>query len=92
MQVVVDAFLEFHGWQSNGPLIAYSYTPDYQTNGPRRLSVAVEIADPEILMSGEVALVPGKQEVEVLEKSLAWVLTAIFANTHHLGLKKPPFW
>jgi len=92
MQVVVDAFLEFHGWQSDGPLIAFAYTPDYQAHGPRHLSVMVEIADPEILMSGETAFVPGKQEIQILEKSLGWVLTALFAYTHHLGLKKPPFW
>ncbi|HNS37001.1 MAG TPA: hypothetical protein PKM01_04405 [Anaerolineaceae bacterium] len=92
MQVVVDAFLEYHGWQSDGALIVYTYTPDYQAHGPRRLSVMVEIADPEILMSGESALVPGKQEITILEKSLGWVLTALFALTHHLGLKKPPFW
>ena len=92
MQVVIDAFLEYHGWQSDGPLRAYSYSPDYQARGPRRLSVNVEITDPEILMPAETEVVPGKQEIEILEKSLAWVPTALFAQTHHLGLKKPLFW
>jgi hypothetical protein len=92
MQVVVDAFLEFHGWQSSGPLLAYSFTPDYQAHGPRHMSVAVEITDPEILLTGETNAVPGKQEVQMLEKSLAWALTALFAYSHHLGLKKAPFW
>jgi hypothetical protein len=92
MQVVIDAFLEYHGWQSDGPMLAYSYTPDYQVRGPRRLSVNVEITDPEILMPAETEVVPGKQEIQILEKSLAWVLSALFAETHHLGLKKPPFW
>ena len=92
MQVVVDAFLEYHGWQSDGPLLAYSYTPDYQAHGPRHLSVNVEIANPEILLNDETAAVPGRQETQILEKSLAWVLTALFAESHHLGLKKPPFW
>ncbi len=92
MQIVVDAFLEYHGWQSEGPLIANSFTPDYQARGPRRFSVNVEITNPEILMDEEIAVVPGKQEIQILEKSLAWVLTALFASTHHLGLKKPPFW
>lgn len=92
MQVVVDAFLEYHGWQSDGPLNVYSYTPDYQSNGPRRLSVAVEIKDPEILMSDELEIVPGKEEIRVLEKALSWVLTSMFSQTHHLNLKKPVFW
>ena len=92
MQVVVDAFLEFHGWQSSGPLLAYSFTPDYQAHSPRHLSVAVEITEPEILLAGDTPAVPGKQEVQVLEKALAWVLTALFAYSHHLGLKKAPFW
>ena len=92
MQVVVDAFLEYHGWQSSGPLLAYSYTPDYQAHSPRHLSIAVEITDPEILLAGENTTVPGKQEVQMLEKALAWVLTALFACSHHLGLKKAPFW
>ena len=92
MQVVVDAFLAYHGWQSNGPLLAYPYTPDYQAHGPRRLSVMVEITNPEILINDETGAAPGKQEIQFLEKSLAWVLTALFAETHHLGLRKPPFW
>ena len=92
MQVVVDAFLEYHGWQSDGPLLAYAYTPDYQARGPRRLSVAVQISDPEILMNGETAVVPGKQEIQVLEKALAWCLSAVFAHYTHLGFRKAPFW
>ena len=92
MQVVVDRFLEYHGWQSNGPLLAYSHTVDYQSRSPRRFSVSVEITNPEIMITEEIAVMPGKQEIEFLEKSLTWVLTAIFAYTHHLGLKKPPFW
>jgi len=92
MQVVVDRFLEYHGWQSNGPLLAYSHTVDYQSRSPRRFSVSVEITNPEIMIAEEIAVMPGKQEIEFLEKSLTWVLTAIFAYTHHLGLKKPPFW
>ena len=92
MQVVIDRFLEYHGWQSDGPMLAYSHTVDYQARGPRRLSIRVEITNPEILIAEEIAVVPGKQEIAFLEKSLAWVLTAQFAYTHHLGLKKPPFW
>ena len=30
MQVVIDAFLEYHGWQSDGPLRAYSYLTEYE--------------------------------------------------------------
>ncbi len=92
MQVVVDAFLEYHGWQSSGPLLAYAFTPDYLYRGPRHFSVNVEITNPEVLMPEETALVPGQQEIKILEQSLAWVLTALFAYTHHLGFKKPPFW
>lgn len=92
MQVVVDAFLEYHGWQSSGPLRAYAFTPDYLFRGPRRFSVDVEITNPEILMPEEIAVVPGDLEIEMLENALAWVLSALFAHTHHLGFKKPPFW
>jgi len=92
MQVVVDAFLEYHGWQSNGPLVAYSYTPDYQANGPRRLSVKVELTNPEIMTDPETGITPGPAEIATVQTALDWVLTNLFAATHHLGLKKPPFW
>jgi hypothetical protein len=92
MQVVVDAFLEYHGWQSGGALLAYPYTPDYQTRGPRHLSVAVEITNPEILTPEAVAIMPDRKEINIMESSLAWVLKALFAHTPHLGLPKPPFW
>ena len=68
MQVVVDAFLEFHGWQSSGPLLAYSYTPDYQAHSPRHLSIAVEITDPEILLAGEILLYPENRKCRCSKK------------------------
>lgn len=92
MQVVADAFLEYHGWQSDGPLRAYSFTPDYQSHGPRHFSIAVEIIEPAILISEETGLEPRKEEVRYLADALAWVLTALFASAHHLGIKKAPFW
>jgi hypothetical protein len=92
MQVVVDTFLEYHGWQSEGPLCAYSYTPDYQARGPRHFSIAVEITEPEILIPQETGVAPRKEEVRYLADALAWVLTSLFAASHHLGLKKAPFW
>lgn len=92
MQVVIDAFLEYHGWRADGALQVYPFTPDYQTRGPRRLSVAVEITNPAILRDNESQIEPTESEIREIEKSLAWVLTAFFSHYAHLGLKKAPFW
>jgi len=92
MQVVVDAFLEYHGLQADGPLSAYPFTPDYAARGPRRFSVAVEINDPYILWNPEIGRCPDRKDIQFFEKSLAWVLSSLFSASHYLGYKKPPFW
>ena len=92
MQLVADAFMAYHGWSTDGPLVVYACTPDYLARSPRRFTLIAEIRDREILMAPEADIVPGTGEIEILEKSLSWALSALFTYHQFLGLPKAPFW
>jgi hypothetical protein len=92
MQVVINSFLEYHGWQADGPLTAFSFTHDYDAHKPRHFQVCVEIKEPEMIQESETDFIPSRREIQLFEEALSWVLTNLFASTHYLGLKKPPFW
>lgn len=93
MQTVVDTFLAYHGYRSDGPLLAWADTPGWETEEVRTLRVRVRIRNREILLPDDgSALVPTVDEVRRTERALAWVLTALFRHAPDLGLKPPPFW
>jgi hypothetical protein len=92
MQVVIDTFLKYHGWRSDGPLLAYPMTPDWNSAASRTFGVTVRIRNPEVLMEPGDGVVPGRDEIQQAENALAWVLWAMFAHASELGLKTPPFW
>lgn len=92
MQTVVDVFLRYHGWRSDGPLLAYTETASWDVAAPRRFQVNVAIRHPEILMQTDEIIVPNPDDVRQTELALTWALNAIFCHAHELGFKIPPFW
>jgi hypothetical protein len=88
MEVVIAEFLRYHGWQMDGPL---SVRPDLGHNG-RAFDVTVVIRAPELLMTTEDGIVPGRDAVQQTEKALSWVLWALFAHSEDVGLKRAAFW
>jgi len=92
MQTVVDAFLAYHGFRSDGPLLAYADTPPWERSGRRTFRVYVHLRDARLLQTGAVAVVPARDLIRLTERALAWVLTALFRYAPDLGLKAPPFW
>ena len=91
MQTIVDLFLAYHGWRSDGGLLAYAETPPWNTPGPRTFQVVVKIRHAGILLAGD-GLLPRRDDVQLSEKSLAWVLIALFRYSPDLGFKSAPFW
>ena len=92
MQVVFNGFLSYHGWRSNGPLIAYANLSDWSREETRTFGVNVRILDPELLMCPGDVVVPTQGEVCLTERALAWVLTALFAYSRELQLGRVDFW
>jgi hypothetical protein len=92
MQSVVDDFLAYHGWRSDGPLLAYADTSPWQQAAVRTFGVHVQIRAAEILMPPGEQIVPYAAVVAQSEQALAWVLTAIFRHAPDLGIKSPLFW
>lgn len=91
MQLVIDAFLIYHGWSSRGTLRAYPKMADWNDE-MKNFSVEVKVKNCEILMSNPDGVLPGKYEVLVAQKSLSWVLFALFAYAPYLNLPEAPFW
>lgn len=91
MQVVIDAFMAYHGWNSRGVLHAFStianYIDEFKTFG-----VKVQISNSEVLMVTPDGIIPGKNETDLAEESLAWVLFALFAYSPYLKIPAPAFW
>ena len=92
MQTIVDIFLAYHGWRSNGPLLAYTGTAPWNKDDVRTFRVRVKIRHSAILLPEGEGLRPRREEIKVVEASLAWVLTALFRYSPDLGFKSAPFW
>ncbi|MCD4672866.1 MAG: hypothetical protein K8R77_09400 [Anaerolineaceae bacterium] len=92
MQVVINCFLGYHGWRSNGVLKAYPGVPTWDVKDVKTFGVGVKIIQPLILMLDRDGVVPSQEEVLHAEKALEWVLLALFAYGDHLGLGQVSFW
>ena len=92
MQKVVDVFLAYHGFRSDGPLFACADGADWSSQTTRQFFVRVAIRAPELLVGDGDGLMPTPQEVQIAEQALAWVLWTLFANGEEIGLKRPPYW
>jgi hypothetical protein len=91
MQVVVDTFLRYHGLRSGGSIRVYILGP-WRRNARRGdFSVGVSI-EPEVLMGRADGVVPSREETEAAEEALTWVLDALFAYAHEIGIKHARFW
>lgn len=92
MQVVINAFLAYHGWRSDGGLLAYPSIADWDEAGPRTFAVNVILRDPELLMLPDENVVPSQVEIISCEDALAWILWALFNYAPELGLGRVEFW
>ncbi|MBN1934386.1 MAG: hypothetical protein JW934_06960 [Anaerolineae bacterium] len=91
MQVVIDLFLRYHGWQSSWSFrvaAAMIWHEEYHSNS---FGVSVHI-HPAVLTGNRMPIVPGREEIELAERALAWVLLALFKYSQDIGLKQPVFW
>lgn len=91
MQTVVELFLAYHGWRSDGGLLAYAETPPWNTPAPRSFQVFVKIRHAAVLVTDD-GLLPHRDDLKLAEESLAWVLAALFRYSPDLGFKAAPFW
>ena len=90
MQQVIDIFLEYHGFRSDGALRAIPVTVDWNALQPKSFAVQVKIETAELLPSAEYG--SARSRIEAAENALAWVLRALFAHAARIGLKTPKFW
>ncbi len=91
MQVVIDVFLNYHGWRCNGPLKVFSAV-SWENDEPHAFGVTVRISNRELLMTERDMLVPTENQKRAMEQALAWVLYALFAYAQHIHLTIAPFW
>ncbi len=92
MQVVIDIFLRYHGWRSNGSLLAASVVSSWEVEDVRTFGAKVFIRNAEILMADDEIVVPSQSEVNETERALEWVLKALFEYSLDLGLGRVEFW
>ena len=92
MQSVINAFLNAHGWRSDGLLSVYAKVSDWENTNSRVFDVKVIIKSAEILMSRDDLIVPSKDEVQEIEHALSWGLWSLFEYSNDLGLGRIDFW
>ena len=92
MQVMIDKFLAYHGWRSNGPLKVWAAITDTHRDDPNVFGVVVQIRNREILMLPGQTVLPSDEEVQAAEKALAFMIFAIFAYPAELGITGTGFW
>lgn len=92
MQVVINAFLKYHGWRNGKVLRATAGMYDFDSVSGAGLCVTVRIVEPELLMLPGQEVVPSRYEVKQAEEALGWVLLALFAYAEHLDLPLLSFW
>lgn len=90
MQTVVDTFLAYHGFRSDGALRAIPVTVDWSELRPKSFAVRIDIDTADILPVADNK--SSKQRIEAAENALAWVLRALFVHAARIGLKTPRFW
>ncbi len=95
MQNVINAFLRYHGFQNSGGLRAYPTSNYNRPDLAGDFKVAVSL-HPEMLLGHEHKTYFPRNFTEPAERSLAWVLWALFAYSVDIGLELkgeyPAFW
>ena len=92
MQTVIAAFLKYHGWRPDGPLLAYPVLSGWDKEKTQSFGIAVRIRRAELLMKLGDMIVPDRETVQQAEEALTWVLLAMFAYSDDLDLKEAKFW
>ena len=92
MQAVINAFLNAHGWRSDGLLSVYAKVSDWENTNSRVFDVKVTIKSAEILMSRDDLIVPSNSEIMEIELALSWALWSLFEYSADLGLGRIDFW
>lgn len=92
MQSVIDLFLAYHGWRSDGPLSVFADVAPWEQETVRTFQVIAHIRHPELLIVPGDTVLPHSKEIRAAEQALAWVLTALFRYSTDLGFRSPPFW
>jgi len=83
MQMTIDTFLAYYGWQSGGRIRVTATTEHEQ--GATQFGVRVEA-------TGVFFYGIGHQKNRAANHALAWILWALFEYAVELGLGKPEFW
>jgi len=92
MQVVMDCFMQYHGWRNSRVLSYVAGTYDYDSSNGSGFCITVRIGEPELLMLPGQVIVPSKADVRQTEEALGWVLLALFAHAERLDLPVCGFW
>ena len=92
IQTVVAAFLKYHGWRPDGPLLVYPALSGWEDEKTQSFGLTVRIRRAELLMKAGDTVVPDREAVRQAEEALTWVLLALFAYSDDLGLKRATFW
>ena len=91
MQVVSQKFLRYHGFGSNGLLLARALSADWNAAEPQHFQVRVDIFDTAVVCADTDAAT-ARELTQAAELTLGWVLTSLFAYAEDLGLPRAPFW
>ncbi|OQY17916.1 MAG: hypothetical protein B6I34_11465, partial [Anaerolineaceae bacterium 4572_32.1] len=78
IQTVVAAFLKYHGWRPDGPLLAYPALSGWEDEKTQSFGLTVRIRRAELLMRPGDTVVPDREAVQQAEEALTWVLLALF--------------
>ncbi|MCP4542288.1 MAG: hypothetical protein GY832_34635 [Chloroflexi bacterium] len=92
IQTVITAFLRYHGWRPDGPLLAYPLLSGWENDRRQSYGITVRIRHPELLMKPGDTIVPDREAIQQAEESLTWVLLSLFVYSDDLGLKRATFW
>lgn len=92
MQVVMERFLQYHGWRSGGSLCVMATAYDFDNNESASFGTNVKIKDRELLLQPDQTVMPSEDEIQHAESALAWVLWALFAYADRLDLPTCGFW
>jgi hypothetical protein len=92
MQVVVNEFLAYHGYRSDGSLFVYTRSPSWKDVETGTFKINVSIRDKKLLYSEHDSIYVSNEYVYETEEALSWVMSALFHYGDKLGLGRVEFW
>lgn len=91
LQTIINRFLEYHGFKSEGPLEVSAEMGDNFKHPSRKFDVLVRIKALRLLYNPEDEFPPTHADVIRSEAALTWVLRALFEYPHHMGINESGF-